>query len=46
MIRQLQDGDLVRNVDDESPGGFQFSIGGGGSGGGDSGFRIRIGGSD
>ena len=46
MIRQLQDGDLVRNVDDESTGGFQFSIGGGGSGGGGSGFRIRIGGSD
>ena len=43
MIRQLQDGDLVRNVDDESTGGFQFSIGGGGGG---SGFRIRIGGSD
>ena len=49
MIRQLQDGDLVRNVDDEITGGFQFSIGGGGSGGsggGGSGFRIRIGGSD
>ena len=48
MIRQLQDGDLVRNVDDEITGGFQFSIGGGGSGGGGgggSGFRIRIGGS-
>ena len=29
MIRQLQDGDLVRNVDDETTGGFQFSIGGG-----------------
>ena len=46
MIRQLQDGDLVRNVDDEITGGFQFSIGGGGrGGGGGSGFRIRIGGS-
>ena len=47
MIRQLQDGDLVRNVDDEITGGFQFSIGGGGSGGGGggSGFRISIGGS-
>ncbi len=45
MIRQLQDGDLVRNADDDITGGFQFGIGGGGDGGG-SGFRIRIGGSD
>ena len=45
MIRQLQDGDLVRNTDDDITGGFQFGIGGGGDGGG-SGFRIRIGGSD
>ena len=45
MIRQLQNGDLVRNVDDDITGGFQFSIGGGGGDGG-GGFRIRIGGSD
>ena len=43
MIRQLQDGDLVRNTDDDITSGFQFGIGGEG---GSSGFRIRIGGSD
>lgn len=43
MIRQLEDGDIVNDSNNNDTGGFQFSIGGNGSG---SGVRIRIGGSD